>query len=179
MNIKKIAVLITAVVAVSSLVVVAADKSAKAAKSSTKSAAAATATKSEHKVVTLSDVQWGDAPASLPAGAKMAALDGDPGKAGSFTLWLKAPAGYKIPPHTHPTTERVTGISGNGRLGMGEKFDENAAKDVTPGTFVVLPAEMAHFAYFPQESVIQVQSEGPFQIKYIDPSDDPRGAKKE
>ena len=66
MNIKKIAVLITAVVAVCSLVVVAADKSAKAAKSSTKSAAAAAA-KSEHKVVTLSDVQWGDAPASLPS----------------------------------------------------------------------------------------------------------------
>ena len=178
MNLKKIVVLISAVVAATSLMVVAADKSEKTSKASSKSSAAATATKSEHKIVTLSDVQWGDAPASLPPGAKMAVLDGDPGKAGSFTIWLKAPAGYRVPPHTHPTTERVTGISGNGRLGMGEKFDETAAKDVTPGTFVVLPAEMAHFAYFPQESVIQVQSEGPFQIKYINPSDDPRGPKK-
>src|SRR2546423_14829084 len=115
MNIRKIAVFMT-VVAVSSFVV-AADKSEKGAKSSNKSTAAATATKSEHKVVTLSDVQWGEAPASLPAGAKMAVLDGDPGKAGSFTIWLKAPAGYKVPPHTHQTTERGTGICGNGRLG--------------------------------------------------------------
>src|SRR2546423_2332711 len=113
MNMKKIGVFIIAVVAVSSLVVVAADKSEKGAKST----AASTATKSEHKVVTLSDVQWGDAPASLPAGAKMAVLDGDPGKVGSFTIWLKAPAGYKVPPHTHQTTERGTGICGNGRLG--------------------------------------------------------------
>src|ERR1051325_4230244 len=177
MNVKKILILISAVVATTSLMVVAADKSAKSA-TSKEHATTSSVAKSEHKIVTLSDVQWSDAPASLPAGAKMAVLDGDPGKAGSFTIWLKAPAGYKVPPHTHPTTERVTGISGNGRLGMGEKFDENAAKDVTPGTFVVLPAETAHFAYFPQESVIQVQSEGPFQIKYINPADDPRGTKK-
>ena len=133
---------------------------------------------SEHKIVTLSDVQWADAPPSLPPGVKMAVLDGDPNKSGSFTVWLKTPAGYKIPPHTHPTTERVTGISGTARLGMGEKFDENIAKDVGPGTFVVLPANMAHFAYSAQESVLQVQSEGPFQIKYINPSEDPRGEKK-
>jgi quercetin dioxygenase-like cupin family protein len=109
----------------------------------------------------------------------MAVLDGDPGKLGSFTVRLKAPAGYKIAPHTHPTTERVTGISGTARLGMGEKFDETSAKEVAPGTFVVLPAKMAHFAMFPEESIIQIQSEGPFKIKYVNPADDPRNAKKQ
>ena len=117
--------------------------------------------------------------AGVAPGAKMAVLDGDPNKAGSFTVRFKMPAGYKVPPHTHPTTERITGISGNGRVGMGEKFDESAAKDVAPGTFVVLPAGMAHFAYATEESVIQIQSEGPFEIKYINPADDPRSTKKQ
>ena len=125
------------------------------------------------------EVQWGDAPPSLPPGIKIAVLDGDPNKAGSFTVRLQMPAGYRIPPHTHPTTERVTGISGNARLGMGEKFDKSSAKDVIPGTFVVLPAGMTHFGYATEESVLQIQSEGPFKIKYINPSDDPRNAKKQ
>src|SRR4030095_9091512 len=45
-------------------------------------------------------LQWGDAPPSLPKGAKLAVLQGDPGKPGPFTLRLKTPANYKIPPHT-------------------------------------------------------------------------------
>jgi quercetin dioxygenase-like cupin family protein len=141
------------------------------------SKAAGTATP-EHKILAASDLKWADAPPSLPPGAKMAVLDGDPNKPGSFTVRLKAPAGYKIPPHTHPTAERVTGISGTARLGMGEKFDEAAAHEVAPGSFVVLPAGMAHFAWSPDESIVQIHSEGPFQIKYVNPADDPRNAKK-
>ena len=171
---KKLIILFTAAVVASALMVAAAEK--EKGKAATKTAPAAQT--SEHKIVTANDMQWSDAPPSLPAGAKMVVLDGDPGKAGSFTIRLKMPAGYKIPPHTHPTVERVTGISGNGRLGMGEKFDESVAKDVAPGTFVVLPAGMAHFAYATDESVVQIQSEGPFQIKYINPADDPRNAAK-
>ena len=170
---KKIIILFTIVGAISTWMVVAAEKT----KSSSKSDA--TADKTEHKIVAANEVQWGDAPPSLPPGAKIAVLDGDPNKAGSFTVRLQMPAGYKIPPHTHPTTERVTGISGNAHLGMGEKFDESAAKDVNPGTFVVLPAGMAHFGYATEESVLQIQSEGPFKIKYINPADDPRNTKKQ
>ena len=61
---------------------------------------------------------------------------------------------------------------------MGEKFDEASAKDVGPGTFVVLPKNMVHFASFPDESIIQIQSEGPFKIKYVNPADDPRNKPK-
>src|SRR6266487_3025896 len=99
---KKTFILITMVAAVSALLVVAAEK--EKGKAATKTAPAAQTT--EHKIVTANDIQWADAPPSLPAGAKMAVLDGDPGKAGSFTIRLKMPAGYKIPAHTHPTTER-------------------------------------------------------------------------
>ena len=135
-------------------------------------------TTTEHKVISPADLQWTDAPPSLPPGAKMAVLDGDPNKAGSFTVRLKAPAGYKVAPHTHPTAERVTVISGSFRIGMGEKLDEASAQEMGPGSFLNLPAGMKHFAMSNAESIVQINSEGPFQINYVNPSDDPRNAKK-
>ena len=49
-----------------------------------------------HVMVTPSAVIWGPGPASVPAGAQAAVLEGDPAKAGPFTLRLKMPDG------THP-----------------------------------------------------------------------------
>ena len=55
------------------------------------------------------EIKWGPAPPVVPKGAEAAVLDGDPFKDGSFyTLRLKMPDGYKIPPHWHPTDENVT-----------------------------------------------------------------------
>ena len=172
---KKIVILFTAVLAVSWLAFAAEEKATPKESSKGSSKTAAT---TEHKIVGPTEMTWGDAPPGLPAGAKMAVLDGDPTKKGSFTVRLQAPAGYKVPPHTHPTTERVTVISGSFHLGMGEKFDEAAGPELSPGSFAVLPAGMAHFAWSTGESVVQIQSEGPFQIKYVNPADDPRNTKK-
>jgi len=119
----------------------------------------------------------GSAP-GVPPGSKMAVLDGDPSKEGSFTMRLKAPAGYKVMPHTHPTAERLTVISGTHYVGMGEKFDTKAMHKMRPGDFAVLPAGMAHFVSSSGESVTQIQSEGPFQINNVNPADDPRNAKR-
>jgi quercetin dioxygenase-like cupin family protein len=137
-----------------------------------------TAVTAEHKIFTPSEMNWADAPPGLPPGAKMAVLDGNPTKKGSFTVRLQAADGYKIPPHTHPTTERVTVISGTFHLGMGDKFDETTARELSPGGFAVLPAGMKHFGWMTGETIVQIQSEGPFIIKYVNPADDPRNTKK-
>ena len=71
-----------------------------------------TAAADQHKIVSPIDVVWADAPPSLPPGAKMAVLYGDPNKKGSFTIRLLSPDGYKVPPHTHPSAERITVLSG-------------------------------------------------------------------
>ncbi len=60
---------------------------------------AAAAKKPMHVIMNEADVKWGDAPPNLPAGAKMAVLQGDPGKAGMYTIRLKAPDGYKVAAH--------------------------------------------------------------------------------
>jgi quercetin dioxygenase-like cupin family protein len=141
--------------------------------------ATSTTAATEHRVLRPGDLKWADAPPGLPPGGKMAVLNGDPGQAGPFTARLKAPAGYKIMPHTHPTAERLTLISGTFKIGMGEKFDEASMQQMTPGSYLVLPAGMAHYAKGAgKDSVVQIDSEGPFQINYVNPSDDPRNAKK-
>jgi quercetin dioxygenase-like cupin family protein len=136
------------------------------------------AAKTEHTVLAAADLKWGEAPPSLPAGAKAAMLDGDPGKTGPFTIRLQMPTGYKVPPHTHPTTEAITVLSGTFAMGTGPKFDEAAGHEMTAGAFASMPAGTQHFAWCKTECVIQVNSTGPFVINYVNPADDPRGAKK-
>jgi quercetin dioxygenase-like cupin family protein len=93
----------------------------------------------------VSEMNWKDGPPSLPAGAKVAVLEGDPGKPGPFVFRVKVPDGYRIPPHTHPKPERVTVISGTFHLGMGEKFDKGKAKAMPAGTYGTWPPGMKHF----------------------------------
>src|SRR5438105_4487223 len=83
----------------------------------------------QHIVVTPADLKWVDVPPGLPPGAKMAVLEGDPTKKGNFTVRMQAPAGYKIPPHSHPTAEHITVISGTMNFGAGDHFDEAAGKN--------------------------------------------------
>jgi quercetin dioxygenase-like cupin family protein len=136
------------------------------------------AVKSEHVMFTGADLKWGAAPPSLPAGAKVAVLEGDPTKEGPFTIRLEMPAGYKIPAHTHPTAEHVTVISGTLNLGMGPKFDETTIKEMPAGAYAVMPSGMQHFAGSKTGCVVQVHGTGPFAVTYVNPADDPRGAKK-
>ncbi len=124
------------------------------------------------------DIQWKDGPASLPAGAKFAVLEGDPSKEGFFTMRLWFPDGYKIQPHWHPKVEHVTVISGTFYLGMGEKFDQTGAREMPAGTFGFWPAEMRHFAWAKGNTVVQLHGIGPWSITYVNPADDPRGMKK-
>ena len=127
-----------------------------------------------HKIVTPQEVKWGPAPAELPAGAQAAVLLGDPGKEGLFVLRLKLPKGYRVPPHTHSVQEVVTVISGTFRLGMGEIADQSKAQPLPAGSFVALPPGMAHHVFIDENTVIQISTNGPWDLKYVNPKDDPR-----
>lgn len=128
----------------------------------------------DHTIVTPSDIKWGAAPTSVPKGAEAAVLYGDPTKDGPFSMRLKMPAGYHIPPHTHPKPEIVTVISGTFQLGDGATADKSKAKSLPAGSFVALPPGMQHYAYADQEAVIQLNSIGPWGIAYVNEKDDPR-----
>lgn len=116
---------------------------------------------------------WGPAPAVFPAGAKMAVMAGDPGKAALFTVRLDLPAGYKIAAHTHPADEFITVISGTFLLGMGDKLDAAKATKLQAGEFGTVGANMHHYALTQGRTIVQVHAMGPFVLTYVNPADDP------
>lgn len=120
------------------------------------------------------EIKWTAGPPSLPMGASIAVLEGDPIKEGPFVFRIKAPDGYRIPPHIHPKTERVTVISGTLNVGMGETFEAKAAQPMPQGTYGHWPAGMKHFVWVKGETVVQFHGEGPWTINYLNPADDPR-----
>ncbi len=127
-----------------------------------------------HTIVSSQEIKWSPGPASLPPGAEMAVLHGDPAKEGLFVMRLKFPKGYRIGPHTHPTMEAVTVISGAFRLGMGETADLGKAQALPAGSFFAMPTGMAHYASVDEDAVMQISTNGPWGITYVDPKDDPR-----
>lgn len=127
-----------------------------------------------HSQVNPAGLKWGPAPASLPRGAQLAVLAGDPQSAGMFTIRLRFPPGYAVAPHSHPTDEFVTVISGQMGIGMGSRMNRSQAARLVPGGFIIAPANMNHYAFTRTGAVIQITAHGPFAVTYANPADDPR-----
>jgi hypothetical protein len=126
-----------------------------------------------HVMYDAAGLKWGDAPPALEKGAQAVVLSGDPGKAGWFVLRLKAPAGFKVALHWHPSDELVTVLEGDFSLRMGEGAGVHS-HTFGPGGYVALPAHMQHAASTEGGTVVQVEGMGPFELNYVDPKDDPR-----
>jgi uncharacterized RmlC-like cupin family protein len=118
-------------------------------------------------------LKWGAAPSVLPKGAQLAVITGDPSKAGSYVIRIKVPAGYQIPAHWHSTAENLTVLSGSVNVGMGDKLDKITSTKLEVGSFTYLPAKMNHFLWASVPAVFQIHAEGPFDIVYVNPNDDP------
>ena len=137
-------------------------------------AAPAALAQDDHVLIESDDFTYEAGPASLSKGSEYAVLYGDPGSDGVFAMRLKLPDGFHIAPHVHAQPEIVTVISGAFRIGMGEEADAEGGTVLEPGGFFAFPPGMAHFAYAEGETVIQLNSTGPWTITYIDEEDDPR-----
>ena len=114
------------------------------------------------------DVKWADAPPTMPAGTKIAVLEGDPKKGGMFTMRLRARADTVVRPHQHPREERVTVLSGAVFVGFGDTLDKTKAKKFSAGGFYVNPAEVYHYVFFEEETVLQITGVGPWAVQYLD-----------
>jgi hypothetical protein len=120
------------------------------------------------------EIKWQPGPPSLLPGAQVAVLEGDPNKPGFFCMRLRFPDGYKVMPHWHPKQERVTIISGQLNLGMADTFDPSKTTPLTAGSYSTMPAGMRHFANTKGETILQLATNGPWAITYVNPADDPR-----
>jgi quercetin dioxygenase-like cupin family protein len=131
-------------------------------------------TMTKHTVIPVDEVTWAPGPASIPPGSEAAVLYGDPGKEGLFALRVKLPASYAIAPHSHPKPEVVTVISGTFKLGTGDTADESQTVALPAGSFFAFEPGMTHYVFTDEETVVQINSLGPWGIDYVNPEDDPR-----
>jgi hypothetical protein len=118
-------------------------------------------------------VKWGDPPPVLPKGAKIAVLKGDPSKPGPFVMRGMFPSNYKVAPHTHTQPENITVLSGALYLGFGDKMDTKTGHALQAGGFHYLPGKTPHYAYTKGPTVVQIHGEGPFDLVYLNPADNP------
>ena len=126
-----------------------------------------------HATVQTDGLKW-SAPAAYGKGAEIAVVKGDPTKEGMYVVRLKVPAGFKIPAHTHPNDENVTVLSGSFNIGTGEKLDEKKGTLIKIGGYSFVGKGMAHYAWFTEDTTLQLHGMGPQGITYVNPADDPR-----
>src|SRR5690242_16377020 len=100
-----------------------------------------------HRVFMPNDLKWENAAPSLPPGARVAVLQGDPDGTGLFTMRLLLPAGYAVPPHWYSSDESMTVISGEISIATGEKFDSSKGQELQAGAFSLMPAGVKHYAW--------------------------------
>lgn len=109
---------------------------------------------------------WGTPKALLP-GANDYVLQGNPGKAGIYTVRLKLPANYRIPPYNQTSTTYMTVIAGDFHMGVGDKFDASTGKDLPPGSFITIPPNVDVYAWTTNGTILQIHGEGPWGVKYV------------
>lgn len=98
-----------------------------------------------------------------PAGAVgVAVLYGDPTKPEVFSERVRIPAGFKIMPHWHGETRTAVVLSGTFYYANGDQWDETKFKAYPPGSFLIEPAKISHYAMAKDgEVVLQATSVGP------------------
>jgi quercetin dioxygenase-like cupin family protein len=126
-----------------------------------------------HKMVLPSDLKWTDVP-SLPPGAKIAIIEGPMNQAVPFTVRLRFPKDYVIPAHSHPAIERVTVLSGTFNMGAGDNFEKSRTHALPAGSIAIMQSGTNHFAWASDEAIVQLNGTGPWDVKYVNPEDDPR-----
>lgn len=126
-----------------------------------------------HATVQPDALKW-TSPAAYARGAWMAVIKGDPSKEGMYVIRLKVPKGFTIAAHTRPNDENVTVLSGTFDIAVGDNYDEVKGETVSAGGYSYVAGGLPHYAFFPEETVIQLHGIGPQSVLYLNPADDPR-----
>ena len=85
--------------------------------------------------------QVGSVPTDIPQGCEIAVLHGDPAKPNA-DVFLKVPAKYEIPPHSHTSAERMVLVSGELQV----MYRGQTPSMLKPGMYAYGPAGAPHKA---------------------------------
>jgi len=126
----------------------------------------------DHKMVVPSQLQWADL-AAFP-GAQITVIQGPLNEAVPFIARIKFPANTKVPAHSHTAIEHATVLSGVLNMGLGDKLDTSKTQALGPGSVSIMHTGTNHFAWFGEETILQLHGVGPWTVTYVNPADDPR-----
>jgi quercetin dioxygenase-like cupin family protein len=110
-----------------------------------------------------SSIVWQNA---YPDGTKWSVLEGDkdaPGKAFTYAFYI--PAGY-WEHHSHNQDARVAVVSGALRVAVGPKLDKEGAKAYSIGSFLLVPANVAHTMGADVDTIIIGTAMGPWKTHH-------------
>jgi uncharacterized RmlC-like cupin family protein len=106
------------------------------------------------------------------AGIRTTVLQGDPSRAGIYTIRLSIPANTRIAAHTHRDSRAAIVVSGTWYLGYGRVANEADTKALGPGSFYTEPGGVAHFALTKSEPVVvYITGFGPSDTIYVKAAD--------
>ena len=106
---------------------------------------------------------------SLPPGAFGADLWGDPAS-GPYGFVGEFPANFRVPLHAHTNDVRVVMLKGS----MVISYPEEPDVEIVEGGYFLLPAGRAYVASTGKGCEFLAFDQLPFDILYVDPTDDPR-----
>ncbi len=110
---------------------------------------------------------WKDGTPPFPPTVKVALLEGDPKGTGQFTVRVKFPANFTLPPHTHPVDERSTVLSGAVWVGTSKNPDKAQGIKLEAGSFYLNPKGLVHWVITDQETVLQISTNGPWGVEKV------------
>ena len=84
------------------------------------------------------DIDWKPFPA-FPPSVRLAVVVGQPSEPGPYLIRVRAPAGVKLMPHSHPEDRIYTVMSGVFYIGLGDEFNGDKVVAYPPGSVIVLP----------------------------------------
>ncbi len=106
------------------------------------------------------EIAWKELRKSPPLFRAM--IHGEQEKAGSFTFRVRASAGHRLLPHTHPDERVITVLEGVYWSAVGDTWDEAKLIAFPAGSFYVVPAGVPHFsAVLEGETTFQESGTGP------------------
>lgn len=119
-------------------------------------------------VVLSEEIVWKPCPQNLPAGCKVAVLEGNPQTPGLFTLRFKVGDNFIMPPHTHPREERVTVLSGQVSVAFGSDGSREGGRQFGPGDYYVNVRDAVHTVWADEESEVQITGLGPWEVHFVE-----------
>lgn len=123
-------------------------------------ASAGGAVAGEFLVVTPESIDWKLVRKEPPL--HRAFIQGSQEAPGAFTFRVRAAAGHRLMPHTHPDDRVITVLEGTYWSAVGAQWDESRLVAFPAGSFYVVPAGLPHFsAVLEGETVFQESGVGP------------------